>query len=63
MLDEPTADLDPESAELVGDAVERLRGGRTLLLVAHRPEVVRRADRVVVLERGRAAVLREREAA
>jgi ATP-binding cassette, subfamily C, bacterial CydD len=63
VLDEPTADLDPESAELVGRAVERLRGGRTLLLVAHRPEVVRRADRVVVLERGRAAVLREREAA
>jgi ATP-binding cassette subfamily C protein CydD len=63
VLDEPTADLDPESAELVGGAVERLRGGRTLLLVAHRPELVRRADRVVVLERGRAAVLREREAA
>ena len=37
ILDEPTANLDPESAELVGDAIERLRGGRTVLLIAHRP--------------------------
>ena len=52
MLDEPTADLDPESAELVADAIERLRAGRTVLLIAHRRELVGRADRVVVLERG-----------
>jgi ABC-type multidrug transport system fused ATPase/permease subunit len=61
ILDEPTADLDPQSAELVARAVERLRRGRTVLLIAHRPELARRADRVVVLERG--AVLAEREAA
>jgi thiol reductant ABC exporter CydD subunit len=61
ILDEPTADLDAESAELVARAVERLRHGRTVLLIAHRPELVRSADRVVVLERG--AVLAEREAA
>src|SRR3954454_14348655 len=53
VLDEPTADLDPESVDLVGRAVERLRRGRTVLLVAHRPELVRRADRVLVLEGGR----------
>jgi thiol reductant ABC exporter CydD subunit len=63
VLDEPTADLDPESAELVGRAVEQLRQGRTVLLIAHRPELARRADRVVVLEGGRAAVLSERVAA
>jgi ATP-binding cassette, subfamily C, bacterial CydD len=63
VLDEPTADLDSESAELVGSAVERLRPGRTVLLTAHRPELVRRADRVVVLESGRGAVLSERQAA
>jgi ATP-binding cassette, subfamily C, bacterial CydD len=63
VLDEPTADLDPESAELVGRAVERLGRGRTVLLIAHRPELARRADRVVVLEGGRAAVIPEREAA
>jgi ABC-type multidrug transport system fused ATPase/permease subunit len=63
VLDEPTADLDPESAELVGRAVERLRPGRTVLVVAHRPELARRADRVVELAGGKARVLPEREAA
>ena len=53
ILDEPTANLDPESAELVGEAVERLREGRTVLLVAHRPELARRADRIVTLAAGR----------
>jgi ATP-binding cassette, subfamily C, bacterial CydD len=63
VLDEPTADLDPDSAELVGRAVERLRRDRTVLLIAHRPELARCAERVVVLEQGRAATLLEREAA
>jgi ABC-type multidrug transport system fused ATPase/permease subunit len=52
LLDEPTADLDAESAELVAHAVDRLREGRTVLLVAHRPELAARADRVVRLEAG-----------
>jgi ATP-binding cassette, subfamily C, bacterial CydD len=51
ILDEPTANLDGESAELVADAVERLREGRTVLLIAHRSELVRHADRVVTLRR------------
>jgi thiol reductant ABC exporter CydD subunit len=49
ILDEPTADLDPASAEAVGEAVVRLLGGRTVLLVTHRPELQARADRVVRL--------------
>ena len=53
VLDEPTADLDPASAEHVAAAVERLGDGRTVLVIAHRPELVRRADRVVTLEAGR----------
>jgi ABC-type multidrug transport system fused ATPase/permease subunit len=63
VLDEPTADLDPESAEAVGRAVERLRRGRTVLLVAHRPELARRADRVLVLADGKATVLPRTEVA
>jgi thiol reductant ABC exporter CydD subunit len=63
ILDEPTADLDRTSAEVVAAAIERLRPGRTVLLIAHRPELALRADRVVVLEGGRAAVVSEREAA
>jgi ATP-binding cassette, subfamily C, bacterial CydD len=53
ILDEPTANLDPASAAVVGDAVERLRAGRTVLLIAHRPELAALADRVVHLRGGR----------
>jgi ATP-binding cassette subfamily C protein CydD len=55
VLDEPTANLDAESAELVGEAVERLREGRTMLLIAHRPELVQHADRIVSLPGGHAS--------
>jgi len=57
ILDEPTADLDEESAAIVAGAVERLRRGRTLLVIAHDPAVVGHADRVVVLDDGRATEL------
>jgi ATP-binding cassette, subfamily C, bacterial CydD len=53
ILDEPTADLDPDSAEVVAKAVERACAGRTVLLIAHRPDLAGRADRVIRLERGR----------
>jgi ABC-type multidrug transport system fused ATPase/permease subunit len=53
ILDEPTSNLDPGNAELVGEAVERLRAGRTVLLIAHRPELASRADRIVHLHEGR----------
>jgi thiol reductant ABC exporter CydD subunit len=55
ILDEPTADLDPVSVEIVAAAVRRLTAGRTVLLIAHRPEIVEHADRVLRLERGAAA--------
>ena len=63
VLDEPTADLDAATAALVARAVERLRAGRTMLLIAHRPELASRADRVVVLEEGKARVSAGRVAA
>ena len=53
VLDEPTANLDSASAEGIADAMERLAQGRSVLVVAHREELVRRADRVVRLEAGR----------
>jgi thiol reductant ABC exporter CydD subunit len=53
LLDEPTADLDPASAAIVTDAIDRLREGRTVVLVAHRPELAARADRIVRLDGGR----------
>jgi ATP-binding cassette subfamily C protein CydD len=56
ILDEPTADLDATSADVVAEAIERLRIGRTVLLIAHRAGLVRRADRVVALGEGGPAV-------
>jgi ABC-type multidrug transport system fused ATPase/permease subunit len=53
VLDEPTADLDAESAARIGDAVETIRAGRTVLLIAHRPELAARADRIVRIDGGR----------
>jgi thiol reductant ABC exporter CydD subunit len=52
LLDEPTADLDPESAAAVAGAVERLRAGRTILVVTHDLEIASRADRIVRIDEG-----------
>ncbi len=54
LLDEPTADLDPSSVAIVAAAVARLQRDRTVLLIAHRPELVQYADRVVRLVDGTA---------
>jgi ATP-binding cassette, subfamily C, bacterial CydD len=63
ILDEPTADLDDDSAAVVADTLERLHGTCTLLVISHRPEVVRAPDRLVVLESGREHVLEASEVA
>jgi len=55
LLDEPTANLDPDGARLVREAVGRLAagGGLTMLLVEHRvAEAVDLVDRLIVLEAG-----------
>ncbi len=63
ILDEPTADLDPASVAVVSGAVSRLRAERTMLLIAHRPELVRHADRIVSLAGGTVVPQPFREAA
>jgi ABC-type multidrug transport system fused ATPase/permease subunit len=53
VLDEATASLDTESERSVQEALDRLREGRTTLVVAHRLSTVRRAARIVVVDHGR----------
>ncbi|HAF11682.1 MAG TPA: ABC transporter ATP-binding protein [Chloroflexi bacterium] len=53
LLDEATSSLDNESEYLVQEALARLMLGRTTIVIAHRLTTVERADRIVVLERGR----------
>lgn len=53
ILDEPTAQLDAETADGIDNALVRLARGRTTLLIVHRPALAARADRVVVLRAGR----------
>jgi len=52
ILDEATSELDTESELLVQRALGNLMVGRTVLVIAHRLSTVRRADRIVVLDRG-----------
>ncbi len=53
ILDEATSSLDTESERLVEEALEQLMQRRTTLIIAHRLSTVQRADRVLVLDRGR----------
>jgi ABC-type multidrug transport system fused ATPase/permease subunit len=53
LLDEPTAHLDTEALYQVGIALKRLMAGRTTFLIAHRPETIHLAERILLLDRGR----------
>jgi len=52
ILDEATSELDTESELLVQRALANLMIGRTVLVIAHRLSTVRRAERIIVLDRG-----------
>ncbi len=53
LLDDPTAAIDPETEHEILAAIEQSLAGRTTFVVAHRLSTLRRADRIIVLERGR----------
>ncbi len=57
ILDEATANVDPENEKELVDAVEALTKEKTIIMIAHRLKTVRHADQIVVVDKGRIAQL------
>jgi ATP-binding cassette subfamily B protein len=53
LLDEPTSALDSFSEEKITEALERLFKNRTVIIVAHRLQTVKKADDIIVIEDGK----------
>jgi len=53
ILDEATSSIDTESEQLIEKAIETLIQGRTSIVIAHRLSTIRKADQILVLERGK----------
>ena len=53
VLDEPTSQIDLETEGVIQEALAHLTRDKTVLLIAHRLSTVEKADRIVVMERGR----------
>ena len=52
VLDEATSSIDTEAEALIQEALDRILHSRTSVVIAHRLSTIRRADRIIVLERG-----------
>ena len=61
ILDEATSSLDAESERLVQEALQTLLLNRTSFVIAHRLSTVRRADAIIVIDRGRIAEIGRHE--
>ena len=53
ILDEATANVDPENEKDLVSAIEALTKEKTILMIAHRLKTVRNADNILVIDKGR----------
>lgn len=53
ILDEATANVDPENEKELTEAIENLTNEKTIIMIAHRLKTVRHADQIVVIDKGR----------
>ena len=54
-MDEAVSNLDTESEAALRGAMNEVRRGRTVLIIAHRPSTIRSAERILLIEDGRIA--------
>lgn len=53
ILDEATANVDPENEAQLQEAIEALTGGKTIIMIAHRLKTVRHANQILVVDHGK----------
>ena len=53
ILDEATANVDPENEQELMEAIDALTHEKTVIMIAHRLKTVRRADQILVVDKGR----------